>query len=150
MMALPYASATSGAAALEEASKILNGFGCERFGTMTDNTVGELIVQFTHRGKNVTVRASFKGYAAAWLRENPYNSRRQCTQAQHSKKAMDQAKISVCSIVRDWIKAQITAIEVGMLSFEAAFLGQIQLADGRTVLDAAAAAGHIQLEGPGA
>lgn len=149
-MTLPYASATSGAAAIEEASRILNSFGCERFGTMTDNAAGEMIVQFTHRGKNITVRASFKGYAAAWLRENPYSSRRQCTQAQHNKKALEQAKISVCSIVRDWIKAQVTAIEVGMLSFEAAFLGQLVLANGKTVLDHAAAAGYIQLEGPGA
>lgn len=146
-MALPYSNATSGAAALEEANRILNGFGCYRFGTMTDNTAGELIVQFSHRGRDVTLRASFKGYAAAWLKENPYSSRRQCSQAEHSKKALDQAKISVNSILRDWIKAQVTAIEVGMLSFEAAFLGQITLASGKTVLEAAADHGYIRLEG---
>lgn len=146
-MTLPYSTATSGAAALEEAHRILNGFGCDRFGTMTDNTTGELIVQFTHRGREVTLRASWKGYAGAWLLENPYSSRRQCTPAEYTQKALDQAKVSVNSILRDWIKAQVTAIEVGMLSFEAAFLGQITLSNGKTVLDMAAAAGHIQIEG---
>jgi len=36
---------------------------------------------------------------------------------------------------QDWIKGQITAIETGMLSFDAAFLPYIVLPDGRTVLD---------------
>ena len=41
----------------------------------------------------------------------------------------------VYSILRDWIKGQITAVEVGMLSFEGAFLGQIMLPTGETVLE---------------
>jgi len=146
-MTLPYSNASSGAAALEEAQRILDSFGCDRFGVMTDNRAGELIVQFTHRGRDVTLRASFKGYAAAWLKENPYSSRRKTTEAQYKAKALDQAKISVNSILRDWIKAQITAIEVGMLSFEAAFLGQIVLPNGQSVLEASAAAGYIRIEG---
>jgi hypothetical protein len=44
-------------------------------------------------------------------------------------------QIAVWSILRDWIKGQITAIECGMLSFEGAFLGQIMLPDGQTVLE---------------
>jgi hypothetical protein len=42
---------------------------------------------------------------------------------------------SFYSILRDWIKCQITAVETGMLSFEGAFLGQILLPGGDTVLD---------------
>jgi hypothetical protein len=41
----------------------------------------------------------------------------------------------VCSVLRDWIKGQVTAIEVGILTFEGAFLGQILLPSGRTVLE---------------
>ena len=41
----------------------------------------------------------------------------------------------MCSVLRDWIKGQVTAVEVGIVSFEGAFLGQILLGDGRTVLD---------------
>lgn len=134
-MSLPYENATSGGAALEEIRKLLTKFGCERFGTMTDNQSGELLVQFTHRDRNVTARASYRGYAAAWLREHPYTSRTRGTKVNHEKKALKQAEISVCSILRDWIKGQVMAIETGVLSFEGAFLGQIHLPSGRTIFE---------------
>jgi len=135
-MALPYENATSGSAALDDIRKVLTRFGCSRFGTMTDNALGELLVQFTYRGRDVTVKANFKGYAAAWLKEHPYNpSRMRKTSQQHHNAALDQAQISVCSILRDWIKGQITAIEVGVLTFEGAFLGQLLLGTGKTMLD---------------
>jgi hypothetical protein len=39
-------------------------------------------------------------------------------------------QVAVSSILRDWIKGPVTASEVGMLSFEGAFLGQILLPNG--------------------
>lgn len=134
-MALPYENATSGGAALEDIRKVLTRFGCTRFGTMTDSEKGELMVQFSHRGRDVSARASYRGYAAAWLKEHPYSPRSRVTRTEHEKKAMRQAEISVCSVLRDWIKGQVTAIETGVLSFEGAFLGQILLPSGRTVLE---------------
>jgi len=145
-MALPYENSTSGANALEEIGKILTRFGCARYGHMTDNEAGHLLVQFTHRGTDVSVRASFRGYAAAWLKEHPYSSRTKATRTQHENKALEQAKVSVCSILRDWVKSQVTMIEIGVLSFEGAFLGQIMLANGKSVLDHAAAVGLLQIE----
>ena len=151
-MALPYENASSGSGALDDIRKVLTRFGCSRFGTMTDNERGELIVQFTYRGRDVTVTASYRGYAAAWLREHPYNpSRMRKTRVQHETAASDQAQISVCSVLRDWIKGQVTAIEVGILTFEGAFLGQILLpGTGRTVLETVTAPGGVlqALEGP--
>lgn len=145
-MSLPYENATSGAGALDEIRKVLTRFGCARFGTMTDNEAGELLVQFTYHGRDVTVKASYRGYAAAWLKEHPYNpSRMRKTRTQHEAQALDQAQISVCSVLRDWIKGQITAIEVGILTFEGAFLGQILLPNGKTVLDHAASSGLLQI-----
>lgn len=139
-MSLPYENASSGAGALDDIRKVLTRFGCSRFGTMTDNEAGELIVQFGYRGRDVIIKASFRGYAAAWLGEHPYNpSRHRVPRAKHESRAMDQAQISTCSILRDWIKGQITAIEVGLLSFEGAFLGQILLPTGKTILEAAQA-----------
>jgi hypothetical protein len=145
-MSLPYENATNGANALEEIGKILTRFGCARFGTMTDNDAGELLVQFSHRGKDVSVKASYRGYAAAWLKAHPHSGRMKATKLQHDKNALEQAKISVCSILRDWVKSQITMIEIGILSFEGAFLGQILLADGKTVLDRVAADGVLKIE----
>lgn len=149
-MSLPYENATSGSGALDDIRKVLTRFGCSRFGTMTDNELGELLVQFSYRGRDVTVKASYRGYAAAWLREHPYNpSRMRKTRQQHESQAMDQAQISVCSVLRDWIKGQVTAIEVGILTFEGAFLGQLLLPSGQTVLEHAMNA-HLlpQLEAP--
>lgn len=134
-MSLPYENATSGSGALDDIRKVLTRFGCSRFGTMTDNAIGELIVQFTYRDRNVTVKANFKGYAAAWLREHPHSNRMRRTESQHKAAAFDQAQISVCSVLRDWIKGQVTAVEVGILTFEGAFLGQILLGSGKTILE---------------
>lgn len=145
-MSLPYENATSGGAALEEIRKVLTKYGCSRFGTMTDTENGELLVQFSHRGRDVTAKASYRGYAAAWLREHPYTQRTRGSKVAHEKKALKQAEISVCSVLRDWIKGQVMAIETGVLTFEGAFLGQILLSNGKTVLEHVAAAELLQIE----
>src|SRR5690606_20689809 len=135
-MSLPYENATSGGKALSDLNAILTKFGCTRFGTMTDTEKGELLVQFSYKGRDVSARASYRGYAAAWLKEHPYTVRTRITRQKHEEKALRQAEISVCSILRDWIKGQVMAIETGILTFEGAFLGQIMLGNGRTVLEA--------------
>ena len=133
---LPYERATSGRKALDEVQNILASFGTTRFGMMTDTEKREVMVQFTYRGRDILVRASVAGYAAALLKKSPYTSRMRRSKEQHEREAIEQAEISVCSILRDWIKGQITAVEVGALSFEGAFLGNILLSSGKTVLDA--------------
>lgn len=134
-MSLPYENATSGGGALEEIRKVLTKFGCSRFGTMTDNEAGELIVQFSYRGRDVSAKASYRGYAAAWMKEHPFGPRTRGSRADYERKALKQAEISVCSVLRDWIKGQVVAIETGVLTFEGAFLGQIMLPSGGTVLE---------------
>lgn len=134
-MSLPYENSSTGDKALGEIQKLLRGFGCNKFGSMVDDAAGELLIQFEYRGKMVSVKASFSGYAAAWLKEHPYSARMHSTKIQHERKARDIAGIAVYSILRDWIKGQITAIETGILSFEGAFLGQILLPSGQTILE---------------
>ena len=139
-MSLPYATATAGDRALSEMQKILERFGCQSFGTMTDNERGIIIVAFKWRDRHVHLEASWKGYAVAWQKENPYTYRTKGTRQEHDQKALKQARISVCSVLRDWVKGQTTAVECGVLSFEAAFMPHMLLPDGRRVLDAAQAA----------
>ena len=146
-MALPYENATSGGKALSDLNAILTKFGCTRFGTMTDIEEGELLVQFSYKGRDVSARASYRGYAAAWLKEHPYTVRTRITRQKHEERALRQAEISVCSILRDWIKGQVMAIETGILTFEGAFLGQIMLPGGKTVLELVEA--QRLLSGPG-
>lgn len=136
---LPYEGATSGEKATQEMQKILRAFGSDRFGVMVDDNAKVLIVQFSYRGRDVLVKASMAGYAAAWLKANPYTRQKRSTQIEWERKALGIAHTAVYSILRDWIKGQITAIETGIVSFEGAFLGQILLQDGRTVLDHATA-----------
>lgn len=132
-MALPYSNATTGQRALDEIRKIIQGFGCSKFAPMEDFHAGTVTVQFEYRGRMVQVTASAKGYAQAWLRENPHSNRIRKSVKEHEAGALKQGQIAVWSILRDWIKGQITAIETGILSFDAAFLGQILIPDGRTV-----------------
>lgn len=136
-MSLPYENATSGDKAIGEMQKILRGFGCQKFGYMIDDGEGSLLVQFEYRGRQVSVKASMSGYAAAWLKEHPYSNRMKKTAKQHEAEAIQVASIAVFSILRDWIKGQIMAIETGILSFEGAFLGQILLPSGKTILETA-------------
>lgn len=132
-MSLPYANATSGQRAADDIRKVLMHFGCSKFAPMEDFARGEITVQFEYRGRMVEVTASAKGYAGAYLREHPHSHRMRKTKAEHEQAALKQGQIAVWSILRDWIKGQITAIECGILSFDAAFLGQVLLPDGRTL-----------------
>lgn len=134
-MGLPYENATSGERALGEIQKLLRGFGCTKFGSMIDDEAKELLIQFEWRKRSVSVKASFAGYAAAWLKQHPWSTRMKSTRDQHERKAMDVASIAIYSVLRDWIKGQVTAIETGILSFEGAFLGQIMLPNGKTILE---------------
>ncbi|MGL4577288.1 MAG: hypothetical protein ACRCV9_21050 [Burkholderiaceae bacterium] len=102
---------------------------------MSDEVEGSVLVQFEYKTRNVSVKASIRGYAAAWLKHNPYTHRTRCSKVEHERKAMNIASVAVYSILRDWIKGQVIAIECGILSFEGAFLGQILLPTGKTVLE---------------
>lgn len=156
-MPLPYENATSGERALGEIQKLLRAFGCTKFGSMSDDEAQEILIQFEYRGRPVSVKASIRGYAAAWLKQNPPNifkaDHERGTvnekQIKAERKAMDIASVAVYSILRDWIKGQVTAIETGILTFEGAFLGQILLPSGRTVLEHAQQTQVLPaLEGP--
>lgn len=132
-----------------EIQKLLRGFGCSKFGSMADDEAQEILVQFEYRGRPVTVKASIRGYAAAYLRQHPYSHRSRTSKVEHERKAMNIASVAVYSILRDWIKGQITAVETGILTFEGAFLGQIMLPNGRTVLEHATEQQLLPaLEGP--
>jgi hypothetical protein len=134
-VSLPYENASSGNNAINEIQKMLRGFGCQKFGTGEDFETGELFVQFEHHGRMVMLKASARGYAAAWLREHPFGPRTKGSKAQHEARALQVGGIAVYSILRDWVKGQVTAIEIGMLSFEAAFLAHLMLPSGLSVIE---------------
>lgn len=130
---LPYESATAGAQALAEVQKVLGKLGCSSFGHYIDAEKGKTVVQFAYRGNRVSLEASWQGYAAAWSKVHPYSGRGSRTN--YDRCAIDIAKVAVCSLLRDWIKGQITAVECGVMSFEAVFMPHVLLPTGERVVD---------------
>lgn len=128
--------------------KVLQKFGCQSFGHMMDFEKKKLIVQFKYRDMPISVEASFNGYAQAWLKENPWTNRKRTSRIDHERQALKQAEIAVYSILRDWIKGQVMAIECGILSFQGAFLGQILLPSGSTILQHVQNNNLLALEAP--
>jgi len=134
-MPLPYENATAGQNALTEIERILQGFGCSKFGVMRDYDAGELLLQFEWRSRQISLRVSFEGYAAAWLREHLYSCRMKRTQDHHKERALKQSEIAAPSILRDWVKAQVTTIEVGLIPFDHVFMPYMLAHDGRPLVE---------------
>jgi hypothetical protein len=135
-MTLPYENARSGENAYREIQKILDGYGCDMFGMQTRNVEGATLIQFEYKNRQISVKASWKGYAAAWLQQNPWSSRKQMSEKQWHEKAAEKGKIAVPSILRDWIKSQITMLEIQALTFDEAFLSHILLPGGERIIEA--------------
>ncbi len=134
MNSVPYASATSGASAREEITKLLRRMGCESVGFMDDFENKTVMLAFKHRGRSIQFEASARGWAAWFLNEVPWNSRMRKTKPQHEAGALDQGLIAVNSILRDWVKGQVTAVECGLMPVEAVFLAHIVTDNGETLL----------------
>jgi len=134
-MSIPYENATSGKNAMNDIQKTLKTFGCNKFGSWEDFDTGTMTVQFEWDGRMVELKASASGYAAVWLKENPWTYRRQSTKQEWEQKARDKGAVAVYSILRDWIKAQVTAIETGLLTFEGVFMPHMLLPDGTRLVD---------------
>lgn len=132
---VPYESATSGDAARSEIIKILRRFGCSSIGFMDDFDRKEILLAFEHRGNKVQLRASAKGWAAMYLRAHPHSRQMRRTRQEHEARALDQGLIATNSILRDWVKGQVTAVECGIMSFSAVFMPYMLAADGRPMIE---------------
>jgi hypothetical protein len=136
-MTTPYENATSGVSARDEITKLLRRFGCAEIGFLDNYEQHEVLLVFKHRGRQMQLRASAKGWAALYLKEHPYNYRHKGGEQQHHDKALAQGHVAINSILRDWVKGQIMAVECGMLSFNDVFLPFMLTHDGRTVSERA-------------
>lgn len=132
---VPYEGASSGMKARDETTAILRRFGCENVGFMDDFADHHVILAFQHRGRAVHLKASAKGWAQMYMKAHPWSYRGRTSKQDYEKKALTQGLIAVNSILRDWVKGQITAVETGILSFEAVFVAHMVTSDGRSVLE---------------
>jgi hypothetical protein len=131
----PYANAISGMRAREEIKKVLLHFGCESIGFIDEFERQEVLLALTHRGRQVQLRASAKGWAQMWLKANPWTYKHRTPRAEYEQNALKQGHIAVNSILRDWIKGQMAAVECGILSFEAVFFPYMLTNDGRPLIE---------------
>jgi len=132
---VPYADASAGHRARSEIATMLQKVGCTQVGFIDNFQTGELVLTFMHRGRPFLLRASARGWAFWFLRENPWHARRKVAEAEWSDRAMRQGMVAVSSILRDWCRGQITAIECGILSFEAAFGLHLVGTDGQPMVE---------------
>ena len=132
---VPYAQATSGERARAEVVALLRRFGCESVGYIDDFADQSLVLAFQWRGRRVQLRASARGWAAMYLRENPWHHRRRTGKEAWERRAVEQGMVAVNSVLRDWIKGQVTAIESGLLEFDHVFLPYMLTDNGRTVAE---------------
>lgn len=132
---VPYQNATSGAQARDEVTRILRRFGCTNVGFMDKFDEHALLLAFTHRGRDIQLLASAKGWAQMYVKAHPYNSRTRSTRIEYEQKALRQGGVAINSILRDWVKGQVTAVECGMLSFEAVFMPYMLTSDGRPLIE---------------
>jgi hypothetical protein len=93
------------------------------------------LLAFKHRGRAIQFKASTKGWAQMYLRKNPRPERSRRSSADYQQDALRQGHVAVNSILRNWIKGCITAVESGMLSFEAVFMFWVLTADGRPLVE---------------
>ncbi len=134
-MSVPYQSATSGSIAREEITKVLRKFGCEAVGFMDDFEGRTVLLAFKHRGRPVQLKASANGWASLYLKENPWTSRRRCSEREWKDAAVKQGLVAINSILRDWVKGQVTAVECGLLSFEGVFMPYMLTSDGQPLVE---------------
>jgi hypothetical protein len=134
-MTLPYAHTSSGEKAQQEVRRILRGFGCESVGFMEEYDTSTLILAFTWRGRKVILKASAQGWANAFLKENPWTRARKTSRQEYEQRALKQGLIAVNSILRDWVKGQITAVETGILTFEHVFAPYMLTNDGTPAIE---------------
>lgn len=134
-MSIPYEHATAGGAARDEIIALLRRLRCERIGFMDDFENSTLVLAFVHRGRQYEMHASAAGWAEMWLRANPWTTAKRTKEPAYKKAALEQGMIAVNSVLRDWVKGQVMAIECGAASLEEMFLAQTLLADGTRIID---------------
>lgn len=132
---VPYEGAISGASARDEITKLLRRFGCESVGFMDEFDKHEVLLAFHHRGRPVQLRASARGWASMFLKAKPHSHRQRRSRQEYEQAALRQGMIAVNSILRDWVKGQVTAVECGILSFDAVFMPYMLTDDGRPLIE---------------
>ena len=105
-MSAPYASANAGNHAREEITQTLRRFGCEEIGFLDQYERHEVLLHFTHRGRQVQLRASAKGWAALYLKQKPWTHWCRTPRVEYEQAALRQGHVAISSLLRDWFRVR--------------------------------------------
>jgi hypothetical protein len=119
----------------EEISKVLKRLDCKNIGFKPLDDTHEVLLEFERRGREIQLRVSAKGWAQAFLKKQPWSYRHRRSRVEYEQDALQQGHIAVHSMLRDWVKGSVTAIECGILSFDAVFLPFMLTHDGRPLIE---------------
>jgi len=122
---IKYATGTlvSPARSKDEIERTLKRFGASDVMCVTWR--GKAAVMFDYNGKRVRITADLPTEVKTPKGRNP----------RHPDKAFDQADRQIWRALLVTIKGQMTAVEAGIKTFEAAFMGDILLPNGKTVAE---------------
>lgn len=135
MKGVPYARATGGGRVREEIVSLLRRFGCDSIGFLDKFGEKKLVLGFDYRGRSIRLEASAAGWAKLYLKANPWHDQRKSSRAEWEEKALEQGLRAAPSILRDWLKGQLTAVEAGILSFDNVFMPFMITERGETVAE---------------
>lgn len=114
----------------DEIQRIVERYGAEAFGYLT--ATGGAMIEFAVRGRRYRFMLPLPGPTDTRFTHTPTGRARSADQAKNEHaKATRQAWRALAL----YIKAQLEAVEAGIVSFESAFLPYAVLPSGRTVAD---------------
>lgn len=79
------------------------------------------------------LKASATGWVELHLRANPWHRRRRYSETEWKERALAKGYVGINSILRDWVKGQVTAVETGIMPFRHVFLPCMLTESGKTV-----------------
>ena len=101
---------------------LLARFGASGFSVSEDFKTGDGQLTFVYKDMPVILSVSASRYAKVKMENEPWTSRRRCTEEEYEAKLTEEGAKGIWRAAETWIKAQLEGVEFGFITFEDAFL----------------------------
>ena len=114
----PYYHTTNAQTARDEIIRRLSAVGCTDVEFEDDRDAYTVTVRWEHNGRKCAITGSARGWAHHHLTSYPHTSRMRLPGSAYHKQVLDKGQVAVNSILRDYLRCQLAAVETGAVSFE--------------------------------
>jgi hypothetical protein len=114
-------------AARTDVERMLKRIGCDEVQIIDDLDRCELRLSFRRNGTSVTFPVSAQTWTGIFLRLRPWTPDKRMTEHYYRENAVRQGLAAISPMLKTWIIGQVTAIENGLMPFEAAFRDGIEI-----------------------